>query len=187
MLQSPHLCIGDCNPARPFGIGPLTDPHFTAFPGRTLVTTSYVLALPPGAQGPCANTNQEERTSCPSVWPGGERTPRAIHCVPGTGNACSPSGSLPVSARAREAGGGVVKESGRHWIAVPGPPSQSGKLGCPWLTAAVAVLVCESQQPTLPSWDFRAVECLEGRLCGSSEKGCVCAVTPQFLEPCREH
>lgn len=84
-------------------------------------------------------------------------------------------------------GGGVVKESGRHWVAVPGPPSQSGKLGCPWLTAAVAVLVCESQQPTLPSWDFRAVECLEGRLCGSSEKGCVCAVTPQFLEPCREH
>lgn len=48
--------------------------------------------------------------------------------------------------------------------------------GVSWFTVAVAVLICESQQPTPPSRDFRAVEPPEGCLCGSGESA-VCAVT----------
>lgn len=33
--------------------------------------------------------------------------------------------------------------------------------GVPWLSVAMAVLICDSQQPTVPSRDFRAVEPLE--------------------------
>lgn len=37
----------------------------------------------------------------------------------------------------------VLKQSGSHWIAVPGPSSQSGQQGCSRLTVAVALLTCE--------------------------------------------
>lgn len=41
--------------------------------------------------------------------------------------------------------------------------------GVSWFTVAVAVLICESQQPTPPSRDFRAVKPPEGCRCGSGE------------------
>lgn len=58
--------------------------------------------------------------------------------------------------------------------------------GVSLLTVAVAVLACESQQPTPSSWDFRAVVPLLGCLCGLHKRGRVGAVMPQLLEPCWE-
>lgn len=42
--------------------------------------------------------------------------------------------------------------------------------GVPWLSVAMAVLICESQQPTVLSQDFRAVEPLEKLLFGLWER-----------------
>lgn len=58
--------------------------------------------------------------------------------------------------------------------------------GVSLLTVAVAVLACESQQPTPSSWDVRAVVHLSGCLCGLHERGRVGAVMLQLLEPCGE-
>lgn len=42
--------------------------------------------------------------------------------------------------------------------------------GVPWLSVTMAVLICESQQPTLPSQDLRAEEPLERLLFSSWER-----------------
>lgn len=55
--------------------------------------------------------------------------------------------------------------------------------GVSLLTVAVAVLACESQEPTPSSWDVRAVVPLLGCPCGSHERGRVGAMMPQLLEP----
>lgn len=68
-----------------------------------------------------------------------------------------------------------------------------GSRGAPAHSGSGHMLTFETQQATPPSWDFRAVESLEGCPCASSGKGCVCAVIPScwatweilaFMDPC---
>lgn len=121
-------------------------PHFMAFPRRILVTKSYVLALLPGPQGPCANRYHEESKSCPGVWAGGKKDSKgqatwssslAHHCLlpwMGTCTVCLVQGVLawiPPSLSDQGNRSLVPKQSGWHRIAVPGPPSHCGQQRCP--------------------------------------------------------
>lgn len=56
-------------------------------------------------------------------------------------------------------------------------------VGVSQLTVAVALLTCESRQPTPSSWALGAAEPLEGCLRGSGGKGCIHAVKLQLLGP----
>lgn len=117
------------------------------------MTTSCGLALLSGAQGPCPNMYQEEGKRCPSLWPGGGGIPKPkpsgfalclipasldgdVHRVPGGREEMlalmlPPCPTLLPSPTHYSEKSQMLKQSAWHWVAVTGPPSQSGQQGCP--------------------------------------------------------
>ena len=143
------------------------------------MTSNHLLALLPGARG---------LKSCPSMWPWGERTPRARITrafFPGWGHplcGCYREFLLWVSLwPGREEPGTEAVRLALDYNARTSFPVWAA--GVSLLTEAVAVLACESQERTPSSWGIRAVVPLLGCPCGFHKRGYVGAMLPQLLEP----